>query len=287
MSRQRQFCAAAPVSAAQPSVAVSAAEEASASERPSRRAALAALVAGLAAINASPAVADEKSPRNGDVQYSDAEWRQRLSPEAYAILRQARTERRNSSPLVRVRAWPLTAELAAHTPQQRQLCAAEGSQPQPQLPCVRLQEKRTGIFVCGGCGQPLFPSEAKYESGGEQGAHRLLDDGQRGLRWATGESSRWRANLCSMLLLVRAAEADCAPAGTGWPSFYDALPKAVLLEPDYSIPFMPRVEVSLRSDTAPACGVCALSREVLLSGHHPLTVAGPLQPLPGAPGPRF
>ena len=32
-------------------------------------------------------------------------------------------------------------------------------------------------------------------------------------------------------------------AGTGWPSFYDALPDSVALEPDYSIAFMPRIEV--------------------------------------------
>lgn len=43
------------------------------------------------------------------------------------MLRQASTERRNSSPLV--------------------------------------SEHRTGIFVCGGCASPLFTSESKYESG--------------------------------------------------------------------------------------------------------------------------
>ena len=26
-------------------------------------------------------------------------------------------------------------------------------------------EKRTGTFCCAGCGEPLFPSETKYESG--------------------------------------------------------------------------------------------------------------------------
>ncbi|KAL4419949.1 hypothetical protein ABPG75_007047 [Micractinium tetrahymenae] len=125
-------------------------------QRASRRAALAALVAGVAAIP-QRAGADEKAPREGEVRHSDAEWRQLLPPDAYAVLRQARTEKRYSSPLV--------------------------------------DEKRSGTFVCGGCGAPLFASESKYES------------------------------------------------GTGWPSFYDALPSAVALEPDYSIPFMPRVEV--------------------------------------------
>jgi peptide-methionine (R)-S-oxide reductase len=58
---------------------------------------------------------------------TDAEWQQRLTPEQFRVLRQHGTEHRGSSPL--------------------------------------LKEKGTGLFVCAGCGQPLFRSETKYESG--------------------------------------------------------------------------------------------------------------------------
>ena len=58
---------------------------------------------------------------------SDAQWKQRLSPEAYAVLRRESTERPGSSPL--------------------------------------LKEHRRGIFVCAGCALPLFLSRTKYESG--------------------------------------------------------------------------------------------------------------------------
>lgn len=58
---------------------------------------------------------------------SDQEWKHLLSPEAYQVLRQEGTERAGSSPLN--------------------------------------QEKRKGVFVCAGCGQELFGSETKYESG--------------------------------------------------------------------------------------------------------------------------
>ena len=61
------------------------------------------------------------------VNLSDAEWRKRLSPAAYNVLRQEATERAWSSPL--------------------------------------LKEHRRGIFACAGCGQPLFRSQAKYDSG--------------------------------------------------------------------------------------------------------------------------
>ncbi len=58
---------------------------------------------------------------------NDAEWRDRLSPEQYRVLRRHGTERPGSSALN--------------------------------------HEKREGIFACAGCGLPLFPSESKYESG--------------------------------------------------------------------------------------------------------------------------
>ncbi len=61
------------------------------------------------------------------VALSDAEWRNRLSPWAYKVLRQRATEPPFSSPLNR--------------------------------------EHRAGIFVCAGCAQPLFSSKAKFDSG--------------------------------------------------------------------------------------------------------------------------
>jgi peptide-methionine (R)-S-oxide reductase len=61
------------------------------------------------------------------LELSDAEWRQRLSPEAHAVLRREATER----------AW--TSAL--------------------------YEEHRKGTFVCAGCGAPLFTSEMKFDSG--------------------------------------------------------------------------------------------------------------------------
>ena len=58
---------------------------------------------------------------------SDAEWRQRLSPEQYHILREAGTER------------AFTGEY-------------EGN-------------KAAGDYLCAGCGTPLFSSDTKYNSG--------------------------------------------------------------------------------------------------------------------------
>jgi peptide-methionine (R)-S-oxide reductase len=57
----------------------------------------------------------------------DAEWRKELTPQQYQVLRHHATEPRGSSPLNK--------------------------------------EKRTGTFLCAGCGQELFSSEAKFESG--------------------------------------------------------------------------------------------------------------------------
>ncbi len=87
-----------------------------------------------------------------EVQYSQAEWRRRLGPARYHILREAGTERAFTSPLN--------------------------------------NEKRKGVFACAGCGLPLFSSAAKFDS------------------------------------------------GTGWPSFWKALPNAVAYRRDLSLGMM-------------------------------------------------
>jgi peptide-methionine (R)-S-oxide reductase len=61
------------------------------------------------------------------ISLSDAEWKKKLTPEQYNILRQEGTERAFTSPLN--------------------------------------EEKRQGTFVCAGCELPLFTSSTKFESG--------------------------------------------------------------------------------------------------------------------------
>lgn len=104
---------------------------------PSRRvfllsatAAAAAVAAGLAPRLARPARAEDargaRPVERFEVALSDAEWRQRLSPAQYEILRREGTERPYSSPLN--------------------------------------DEHRAGIFACAGCAQALFSSRTKFES---------------------------------------------------------------------------------------------------------------------------
>jgi peptide-methionine (R)-S-oxide reductase len=71
----------------------------------------------------------EAAAKAGDPswQLSEAEWKKRLSPAAYEVLRREGTERPFSSPLNK--------------------------------------EKRPGTYVCAGCRLPLFSAKAKYESG--------------------------------------------------------------------------------------------------------------------------
>ncbi len=63
----------------------------------------------------------------GSFSLTKAEWREKLTPEAYSVLREEGTERPFTSPLN--------------------------------------NEKRKGLFLCAGCNLPLFDSSKKFDSG--------------------------------------------------------------------------------------------------------------------------
>ena len=119
-----------------------------------RRSLLQAVAASLGALlrPGSAAAAADTDPA---WQFTEDQWRQRLAPDAFRVLRQEGTEAPFSSPLN--------------------------------------SEKRKGTFVCAGCQQPLFASSTKYDS------------------------------------------------GTGWPSFWQPLPKAVATQIDFRL-IVPRTE---------------------------------------------
>lgn len=90
--------------------------------------------AGTAAVAAAsllplraPASESNHGSERFEIEYSDSEWRARLTPQQYAVLRQEDTERPFTSPLDR--------------------------------------EKRAGTFSCAGCSLPLFSSQTKFDSG--------------------------------------------------------------------------------------------------------------------------
>ncbi|MCU7923925.1 MAG: peptide-methionine (R)-S-oxide reductase MsrB [Candidatus Thiodiazotropha sp. (ex Dulcina madagascariensis)] len=70
---------------------------------------------------------DETMNQPEKLDLSEAQWRERLTPEQFHILREAGTERPGTSPLLR--------------------------------------EKRNGTYACVACDNPLFDASAKYESG--------------------------------------------------------------------------------------------------------------------------
>jgi peptide-methionine (R)-S-oxide reductase len=70
---------------------------------------------------------DDATPETFAVTHTDDEWRQRLDPAQFHVLRKHGTERAGTSRL-------------------------NG-------------EKRPGTFVCAGCDAPLFATTAKFESG--------------------------------------------------------------------------------------------------------------------------
>ncbi len=91
----------------------------------------------------------------GPLRVSEDEWKKRLTPAQFDVLRKEGTERPQSSPLN--------------------------------------AEKRKGTYHCAGCDLPLFASTSKFES------------------------------------------------GTGWPSFFSALPAALVTKTDFKL-ILPRTE---------------------------------------------
>lgn len=84
-------------------------------------------LAPVAAWMAGSAGPGAADPQSFPVQKTDAEWRAALTAAQYKVLRGHATERAFSSPLD--------------------------------------HEKRSGAFVCAGCGLPLFSSATKFDSG--------------------------------------------------------------------------------------------------------------------------
>jgi peptide-methionine (R)-S-oxide reductase len=84
----------------------------------------AGLLGGTLLLRGEPSEAREG---NFEVKLSDAEWKKRLTPQQYAVLRRESTERAGSSPLNK--------------------------------------EKRRGVYSCAGCGLPVYSSATKFESG--------------------------------------------------------------------------------------------------------------------------
>jgi peptide-methionine (R)-S-oxide reductase len=82
---------------------------------------------GLAAMGLTFGCGSDATAKAYTVTFSDAEWKKRLSPDAYRVLRKENTETPYTSPLNK--------------------------------------EKRKGTFVCAGCDKPLFSSATKFESG--------------------------------------------------------------------------------------------------------------------------
>ena len=91
------------------------------------------LLALLSAIGFGTRLAEAQTPSapatagTEALRLTDAQWKQRLAPAAYDVLRNEGTERAGTSPLN--------------------------------------AEKRKGRFHCAGCDLPLFGSETKFESG--------------------------------------------------------------------------------------------------------------------------
>ena len=92
-----------------------------------RRSVLRLFAAGTATVVLAACGSGRAEAKAYPVRFNDAEWKKRLSPKQYYILRQKGTEKPYSSPL--------------------------------------LNEHRKGTFVCAADGNPLYSSATKFDSG--------------------------------------------------------------------------------------------------------------------------
>ena len=92
-----------------------------------RRHALGFLGAGVAGLALAACGSGVAAAKSFPVSLSEAQWRKKLTRAEFSVLRQAATERAYSSPLN--------------------------------------DEKRKGVFTCAGCGNRLYSSATKFESG--------------------------------------------------------------------------------------------------------------------------
>lgn len=100
------------------------------------------------------------------IQLSDDQWRERLTPEQYAVLRQQATER------------PFTGQY--------------------------VNSKIQGTYACAACGQALFSSDTKYDSRSgwpsfwdviEEGKVELIEDHSHGMHRVEVVCSRCNSHL--------------------------------------------------------------------------------------------
>jgi peptide-methionine (R)-S-oxide reductase len=82
---------------------------------------------GTLAVTIGCSAGESQAAQRFEFNLTDGEWKKRLSPAAYNVLRKDGTERPYSSPLNK--------------------------------------EHRAGMFACAGCALPLFASTTKFESG--------------------------------------------------------------------------------------------------------------------------
>ncbi|MEO1969159.1 MAG: peptide-methionine (R)-S-oxide reductase MsrB [Sphingomonadaceae bacterium] len=92
-----------------------------------RRRFLAYLGLGVAAATLTACEESPAEAKTYPVHFSPEQWRKRLTAQQYAVLREEATERPFTSPL--------------------------------------LKEHRAGIFACQGCGNKVYSSKTKYDSG--------------------------------------------------------------------------------------------------------------------------